>query len=140
MRSIGFILLLLAVAATAQAPSFQAVGSISQLMIYVLYPASDALFYIERNPPKTDVEWNAVRNQALTLAESGNLLMMPSRVRDGEWNKDAKMLVDVGTTAFKAAMAKDMAGIVALNQELNDACVVCHVQYRPGFGKRRSAQ
>jgi hypothetical protein len=140
MRSIGFILLLLAVAATAQAPSFQPVGSISQLMIYVLYPASDALFYIERNPPKTDVEWNAVRNQALTLAESGNLLMMPSRVRDGEWNKDAKMLVDVGTTAFKAAIAKDIAGIVALNDQLNDACVVCHVQYRPGYGKRRSAQ
>ena len=140
MRSIGYILLFLAVAATAQAPSFQPVGSMSQLMIYVLYPTSDALFYVERNPPKTDVEWNAVRNQALTLAESGNLLMMPNRVREGEWNKDAKMLVDVGTAAFKAAMAKDMDAIVALNQQLNDACVVCHVQYRPGYGKRRSAQ
>jgi hypothetical protein len=140
MRSIGFILLLLAGAATAQAPSFQPVGSMSQLMIYIFYPASDALFYIERNPPKTDVEWNAVRNQALTLAEAGNLLMMPNRVREGDWNKDAKMLIDVGTKAFKAAMAKDIPGIVALNQELNDACVVCHVQYRPGYGKRRSAQ
>jgi hypothetical protein len=140
MRALGFILVFLAVAATAQAPSFQPVGSMSQLMIYVLYPTSDALFYIERNPPKTDVEWNAIRSQALTLAEAGNLLMMPNRVREGEWNKDAKMLLDVGTKAFKAAMAKDMDGIVALNQELNDACVVCHVQYRPGYGKRRSAQ
>jgi hypothetical protein len=140
MRAVGLLLVFLAIAATAQAPSFQPVGSMSQLMIYVLYPTSDALFYIERNPPKTDVEWNAVRNQALTLAEAGNLLMMPSRVREGEWNKDAKMLVDVSTKAFKAALAKDMDGIVALNQELNDACVVCHVQYRPGYGKRRSAQ
>ena len=140
MRAVGLLLVFLAIAATAQAPSFQPVGSMSQLMIYVLYPTSDALFYIERNPPKTDVEWNAVRNQALTLAEAGNLLMMPSRVREGEWNKDAKMLVDVSTKAFKAALAKDMEGIVALNQELNDACVVCHVQYRPGYGKRRSAQ
>jgi len=140
MRAFGFILLFVVGAATAQAPSFQPVGSMSQLMIYVLYPTSDALFYIERNPPKTDVEWNAVRTQALTLGEAGNLLMMPNRVREGDWNKDAKMLVDVSTKAFKAAMAKDMAGIVALNQELNDACVVCHVQYRPGYGKRRSAQ
>jgi hypothetical protein len=140
MRALGLFLVFLAVAATAQAPSFQPVGSMSQLMIYVLYPTSDALFYIERNPPKSDVEWNAIRTQALTLAEAGNLMMMPNRVRDGDWNKDAKMLVDVGTKAFKAAMAKDMAGIVALNQELNDACVVCHVQYRPGYGKRRSAQ
>jgi hypothetical protein len=133
-------MLLVAGAATAQAPSFQPVGTMSQLMIYVLYPTSDALFYIERNPPKTDVEWNAIRNQALTLAEAGNLLMMPNRVREGDWNKDAKMLVDVGTAAFKAAMAKDMAGITALNDQLNEACVVCHVQYRPGYGKRRSAQ
>ena len=140
MRTIGVILLFVVSVATAQAPSFQPVGSISQLMIYVFYPTSDALFYIERNPPKTDVEWNAIRTQALTLAEAGNLLMMPNRVREGDWNKDAKMIVDVGTKAFKAAMAKDMDGIVALNQELNDACVVCHVQYRPGYGKRRSAQ
>jgi hypothetical protein len=140
MRLIGIVLLFLAVAATAQAPSFQPVGSVSQLMIYVLYPTSDSLFYIERNPPKNDVEWNLVRNQALTLAESGNLLMMPGRVREGDWNKDAKMLVDVGTTAFKAAMAKDVAGIAALNDQLNDACVVCHTQYRPGYGRRRSAQ
>jgi cytochrome c556 len=140
MRALGLLLVFLAIAATAQAPSFQPVGSMSQLMIYILYPASDALFYIERTPPKTDVEWNAVRTQALTLAEAGNLLMMPSRVREGEWNKDAKMLVDVSTKAFKAALAKDMDGITALNQELNDACVVCHVQYRPGYGKRRSAQ
>ena len=140
MRAVGLLLVFLAIAATAQAPSFQPVGSMSQLMIYVLYPTSDALFYIERTPPKTDVEWNAVRTQALTLAEAGNLMMMPSRQREGDWNKDAKMLVDVGTKAFKAAMAKDMDGIVALNQELNDACVVCHVQYRPGYGKRRAAQ
>lgn len=140
MRYIGFILLFLAGVATAQAPSFQPVGTMSQLMIYILYPASDALFYIERTPPKNDVEWNTVRNQALSLAEAGNLLMLPNRVREGDWNKDARMLVDVGTKAFKAAMAKDVPGIVALNQELNDACVVCHVQYRPGYGKRRSAQ
>jgi hypothetical protein len=140
MRAVGLLLVFLAIVATAQAPSFQPVGSMSQLMIYVLYPTSDALFYIERTPPKTDVEWNAVRTQALTLAEAGNLMMMPSRQREGDWNKDAKMLVDVGTKAFKAAMAKDMDGIVALNQELNDACVVCHVQYRPGYGKRRAAQ
>jgi hypothetical protein len=140
MRAVGLLLVFLAIAATAQAPSFQPVGSMSQLMIYVLYPTSDALFYIERTPPKTDVEWNAVRTQALTLAEAGNLMMMPSRQREGDWNKDAKMLVDVGTKAFKAAMAKDMEGITALNQELNDACVVCHVQYRPGYGKRRAAQ
>jgi cytochrome c556 len=139
MRAIGFILLV--GAATAQAPSFQPVGTVSQLMVNIIYPTSDAIFYIERTPPKTDVEWKSIRNQALMLAESGNLLMMPSRAREqGDWIKDSKMLVDVGAAAYKAALAKDMDGIVALNQQLNDACVACHQQYRPGYGKRRSPQ
>ncbi len=58
MRAIGFILLF--GAATAQAPSFQPVGTVSQLMVNIIYPTSDAIFYIERTPPKADVEWNAI--------------------------------------------------------------------------------
>ena len=33
--------------------------------------------------PKNDEEWNEVRNNALTLAESGNLLIMAPRARRG---------------------------------------------------------
>lgn len=79
----------------AQAPSYELVGSMSQLMIDIIYPTSDALFYIERSPPKTEVEWNGIRNQALMLAESGNLLMLPGRARDqGDWVKNARMMID----------------------------------------------
>ena len=105
MRAIGFILLV--GAATAQAPSFQPVGTVSQLMINIIYPTSDAIFYIERTPPKTDAEWNAVRNQALMLAESGNLLMMPSRARDqGDWIKDSKIFWTSGPPRTKQRWRK----------------------------------
>lgn len=135
MRAIGIVLV--AVAAVAQAPTYQNVGSMSQLMINIIYPTSDALFYIERNPPKTDVDWNLIRNQALMLAESGNLLMLPGRARDqDEWIKDSKLMIDVSTKAFKAAMAKDMDGITALSEDLSNSCIKCHVKYRPGYGKR----
>jgi hypothetical protein len=141
MRSIRVTLFVslvwLVAAATAQAPSYEPVGNISELMISVIYPTSDSLFYIERTPPKTDVEWNTLRNQALTLAESGNLLMMAGRAKDQkDWIKDSKMLIDVGRAAYKAAKAKDMDAIVALNDQLYQSCVTCHAQYRPGFGKR----
>ena len=76
------IVILAAGAALAQAPSYEPVGSISQLMIDIIYPSSDALFYIERTPPKTDADWNVIRNQRALLAESGNLLMMRGRARD----------------------------------------------------------
>jgi len=141
MRTLLLVLVayLLTGAALAQAPaSFQPVGSMSALMIDIIYPTSDAIFYVDRTPPQNERDWGLLRAAALTLAESGNLLMMDTRARDqGDWIKDSKALVDVGAAAYKAAKAKDLDGIRALNDQLNDACVVCHEQYRPGYRKRR---
>jgi len=142
MRSLGVRLIagvgLLAMAATAQAPTtFQLVGNMSQLMIDIIYPTSDALFYVDRDPPKNEHEWALLRGQALMLAESGNLIMMGGRARDQEnWIKYSKIMTDIGKTAFKAAQAKDLDGIRALNDPLNDVCVNCHLQYRPGYHRR----
>jgi hypothetical protein len=131
------ILLLLVGAAFAQAPTFQSVGTMSQLMVDIIYPASDAIFYAFREPPKNEHEWNILQGQALMVAESGNLLMLPSRARDQDkWMTDAKLLVDVGAAAYKAAKAKNMDAIVALNEQLNTACVTCHQDYRPNYRRR----
>jgi hypothetical protein len=138
-----------ALALLAQAPAaqslaapaaFQNVGNMSQLMIDIIYPTSDAIFYVDRDPPKTQRQWDVLRGQALTLAESGNLLMMEGRARDQKnWITDSKMLIDIGATAFKAAQAKDLDSIRALNDALNAACVTCHQQYRPGYHRRQPA-
>jgi cytochrome c556 len=141
MQSLGVRLAaaasLLVMAATAQAPTFQPVGNMRQLMIDIIYPTSDALFYVDRDPPKNEHEWSLLRAQALMLAESGNLIMMQGRARDQEnWIKYSKTMIDLGTTAFKAAQAKNLDGIRALNDPLNDVCVNCHLQYRPGYHKR----
>ena len=145
MRSFGLILVacttLLAMAANAQAPTtFHPVGNMSQLMIDIIYPTSDALFYVDRDGPKTQRDWNTLRTQALTLAESGNLLMMEGRARDQEnWIKDSQVMADIGAKAYKAAQAKDLDGIRALNDSLSDACIQCHLQYRPGYHRRPPA-
>src|SRR5271166_3342521 len=134
MRKITLIVL--SVSAMAQAPTFQPVGNMSQLMINIIYPTSDAIFYVDRTPPTTDVEWNLLKNQALMLAESGNLLLMPSRLRDnGNWVTDSKMMVEAGAAAYKAAMAKDIDGVRAVNDKLYAACVTCHMQYRADYPK-----
>jgi hypothetical protein len=138
MRIFGLLLLLgLAGVMTAQAPSnFQMVGTVSQLMIDMIYPSSDALFYIERTAPKNDHDWNLIRANALTLAESGNLLLMGYRQRDQDkWVKDTKLMIDAGTAAFRAAQKKDMQAILDLNDQLYQSCVVCHKDYRPTYGK-----
>lgn len=138
MRIFGLLLLVgLAGVMIAEAPQpFQPVGNMSQLMVDIIYPASDALFYIERNPPKNDRDWSAIRSAALTLAESGNLLLMGSRARDQDrWVKDTKLMIDAGTAAFRAAQKKDMQAILDLGDQLNESCIACHRHYRPNYGK-----
>jgi hypothetical protein len=125
--------------AFAQAPSepFPPVTSVKQLMLDLIYPSSnDILLAIYRGGPpgsaKDEKEWAAVRRSAVTLAESGNLLMMRGRARDqGDWMKDAKLLVDAGNAAYKAAQAKDANALAALAGALDASCTTCHRQYRP---------
>jgi hypothetical protein len=141
MRVIGWLLFAMASVAVAQAPPFQPVGSMAELMVRIIYPASDALFYIERDPPKTDAQWNAIRAQALILAESGNLMLLPNRVRDQEdWVKETKVMIDLAATEYRAALAKDMDGILAVNDKLVNSCVVCHAQYRKDYPRRAPAK
>jgi len=142
VRIIGLFSLVMVLILTgptlAQAPSVEPVGTMSQLMVDIVYPTSDDIFYIGRTPPSNNAEWGAIQRSALMLAESGNLLMVGSRARDqGNWIKDAKLLVDVGAAAYKAARAKDMDAILALNEQLYTACVTCHQDYRPNYGRRR---
>ena len=133
----ALVLLLLAGMLLAQAPAPKAVGTMSELMIDVVYPTSNAVFYLFRQPPKNEVDWENFRTQALTLAESANLLMMPSRARDQDkWMADAQLLWEVGNKAYRAAQAKNLDAINALNDELNTACVQCHMDYRQAYGRR----
>ena len=75
-------------------PPTRNVGSMSELMVKIIYPTSDALFYVESRTPKTESEWTALEGQALMLAESANLLMMPGRARDQkQWMAPFAILV-----------------------------------------------
>ena len=78
-----------------------------------------------------------MRRSAVTLAESGNLLMLRGRARDqGDWMKDAKLLVAAGNAAYKAAQAKDGNALAALAGTLDASCTTCHKQYRPNVFPR----
>lgn len=127
-------------AQTATPPSqFQPVGTMRQLMIDIIYPTSDAIFYVDREPLKTQHDWDVLKTNALTLAESGNLLLMDGRARDQKnWVLESKMLIDLGAKAYKAAQDKNLDAIRGLNDALNAACVTCHYQYRPGYHRRRA--
>ena len=130
-------LLLLVIPALAQSPPFLPVATISEIMNAITLPYSDALLYIQRNPPQNDRDWETLQMQALMLAESGNLLMMKDRAKNqGEWMKDARALVDAGLAAAKATRARDMRAVLALNEPIVNSCVTCHRKFRSGRRER----
>jgi hypothetical protein len=110
----------------------------SELMIRMIYPTSDAVFYIETRTPTTEAEWGELQARTLTLAESANLLMMPGRARDqGRWMDDAKLMLDAGQAAYRAARAKNVEALVEVNDALYRSCVQCHQHYRVNYGRGR---
>jgi hypothetical protein len=118
-------------------PATRVVGSMSDLMAKIIYPTSDAIFYITTRTPKNEMEWNELEGKALMLAESANLLTMPGRARDQDrWTKDTALLLDAGTAAFRAAKRRDVEALSGLNDALYTSCVSCHQHYRPNYGRR----
>jgi hypothetical protein len=112
----------------------------SDLMVKIIYPTSDAIFYIATRTPKSEAEWGELQGKALALAESANLLMMPGRARDQDrWMADAKLMLDAGRAAYRAARAKDVAALEAVNDQLYTSCTSCHQHYRPNYGRRPAA-
>jgi hypothetical protein len=127
----------LAQAPPAEIPAIKSVGTMSELMLDIIYPTSDEIFYVSRDDKKTEKDWIDLRNKALTLAEAANLLMADNRAKDKDrWMRDAQLLWDVGNKAFIAAKAKDLPALEALNADLYEACQSCHVHYRPGYRRR----
>jgi Lipocalin-like domain len=116
------------------------VATMSDLMVKVIYPASDAIFYITTRQPTSEAEWGELQGKALMVAESANLLMMPGRARDEDrWMQDAKLMLDAGQAAYRAARGKDLAALEALNDQLYESCTSCHQHYRPNYGRRPAA-
>ena len=121
-------------------PPFKPVVDTKVLMQAVVDPNADLVWDAVRSydtkegtediRPKTDAEWTAVRNAAVTLAESGNLLMLVPRAKDGgEWMKRAQEMIDTGEAAIKAAEAKNADRLFTVGGDIYDSCSNCHREY-----------
>src|SRR4051812_36413832 len=91
----------------AEPPPFKPVADTKLLMQSVVDPNADIVWDavktidtpkgVEEIRPRTDEQWALVRNAAVTVAESGNLLMMVPRAKNGgEWMKLAQGMIDTG--------------------------------------------
>ena len=119
---------------------YKPVATVMELMEGTVQPAAEAYWEsvsttisaagIDEKYPKTDEEWEHVWGGAMTIAESGNLLMMPSRVKDdGEWMRLSAALVDVGVEAAKAAQTRNPEKVLEVGEKVYNVCTECHMKY-----------
>ena len=118
--------------------SMRRIGSMSQLMVHLIYPTSDAVFYIQTRTPTTDAEWGELEAKTLMFGEAANLLLMPDRIREPEeqWIGDAQLLLAVGREALRETRNRDVEALANLNDQLYQSCVSCHSHFRDGYGLR----
>ena len=121
-------------------PPFTPVADVKQIMEMVIDPAAEVVwesvgFVITADGeqevlPRNDAEWAVVRNSAMTLAESGNLLMIGDRAKgEGPWMIMSRSLVEAGKATLQAVEAKDVDAVFAVGERLYNACETCHVLY-----------
>ena len=69
-------------------------------------------------------------NHAYVITESGNLLMLGARPKDGgEWMQLSRQLVDVGEKAVRAAASHNPQAVFDTGAEIYDVCTACHAKY-----------
>jgi hypothetical protein len=121
-------------------PPFKAVADNKLLMQSVIDPNADLVWdavktivtrdKTEEIRPHTTDEWLAIRNAAVALTESGNLLMMAPRAKDGDvWMKRSQEMIDAGLAAWKAAEAKNVDQLFTIGGDIYEACSHCHQEY-----------
>jgi len=81
--------------------------------------------------PTTDEGWDVLVTGASTLAEAGNMLQLPARVREpvADWNKYAQMLSDRAMIARAAAEKHDKKAVFDEGGRIYEVCVACHEQF-----------
>lgn len=145
----------------------QPVASMLDLMAGPIDAAADALWDaagtestakgLVDKVPKTDADWAKLRQQAVLLAETANLLMIEGRVvahpgqslenppGEGDFTPEqslaeinanraafngfAKVMQDTAVTAIKAIDGRNVDGLLEAGGNLDEACEACHKRF-----------
>ncbi len=144
---LGAALLVAGCGAEPTGPPLQPTATVQELMAHMIDPAADLVWdavgtvitedSVDHWEPQTDEEWMVVRNGAVTLVESANLLMIGDRARDQDtWMRMTQGLIEAGNRMLEAVDARDTEAVFALGEEVYNACDTCHNLYWVGDADR----
>jgi len=123
-------------------PPFSQVAETKDLMEFVMERQADIVWgatgtivtaeAVEERSPKTEEDWIAVKAAAINLTETGNLLLMPPRMQDGDqWVTNVQKMMEQGRRMIAAIDKKDTKAMFDVGSDLYDTCTNCHMHYMP---------
>jgi hypothetical protein len=148
----------------AAAPDYKPTFPIEEVMGHIVMPSADKLWGsvattvsakgVEETVPKTDEDWETVRNYAVTIVEATNLLLIPGRhvAEAGKqaadkselppeqieakingdramWASHVAKLHDVAMESIAAIDKKNADALLEAGDHLDKACEDCHLVY-----------
>ena len=144
----AFLCTTLLLGCSPKAPQTNSSLSLKQVMEWVIDPNADVIWDSVKSIsnaqgtteiyPRTDAQWEAVRNSAATLVEAGNLLMIEGRAKDNkQWMDFANQLSKASELVLKATQDKDKDALFDAGGNIYNACKACHDRYAD-FDKQAS--
>src|SRR5215467_9970222 len=148
----------------APAPDYKPTFHIEEVMGHIVMPSADKLWGsvattvsakgVEEIVPKTDEDWETVRNYAVTIVEATNLLLIPGRrvaapgkteadkselppeqieakikADPAMWASHVATLHDVAMESIAAIDKKNSDALLEAGDHLDKACEDCHLVY-----------
>jgi hypothetical protein len=121
-----------AAAAAPAGPQYKAIGTVKEIMVGIMAPASNSLFGAAAELPTKDEDWLTVEHNTLLVAEMPNLLMLPGRSNpDPRWRMWVQRLRTNSEAALKAVKAKNGDMISAAGDKVYETCEGCHMIFLP---------
>jgi hypothetical protein len=125
-----------------QPPPFKAIVETKDLMEDVMERQADIVWAatgsivtaegVEERRPHSDEEWQAVKAAAITLTETGNLLLIAPRIQDdGRWVQSVQNMMEQGQRMIAAIDRKNTQDMFDVGSDLYDTCTSCHMHYMP---------
>ena len=140
LKFVGLFFTALLLGCSPKAPQTNSSLSLKQVMEWVIDPNADVIWDSVKSIsnaqgateiyPRTDAQWEAVRNSAATLVEAGNLLMIEGRAKDNkQWMDFANQLSKASELVLKATQDKDKDALFDAGGNIYNACKACHDRY-----------
>jgi hypothetical protein len=135
---VSLVLTLCAVTIIAAAQDTSLPGSVKNLMLTVITPATDTIWGVE--DPQTDEEWQVLIDAATQVIDVSRQIKNGGTgpndsawAEDPEWQRFADVLIESGVEIQAAAQARDLDTLMDVsNEKMYPPCEECHLQFNPG--------